>query len=500
MTKQRSANMTRYLALLLVALIAIGAVNVVASPTHAHARKHQQHHADGVQAVMAGHESARWAQHRRVSSATTIRHAVQTLFGPGTRNATDKLAWDRLAELTDTYGPRPGGSQGLEKSIDWMVELAKKDGFDVYTEEVPIKYWRRGVESATLITDTWTTPLHMDGLGFSAPTPKDGIEAEVFVANGFDDLDHAGAAGQLKGKIVLLNYEWTKYSDGVKYRTTGAKRAEKWGAVAYLVRSVTPFSMRTPHTGNSQTAGIPAAALAVEDANILARIFARDHVAAPRVRLVMQSETGVSMSRNTVVEMRGTERPNDVVLVGGHIDSWDKGVGAQDDGTGFMAAYHALYLLKHRVQVQPAHTLRAVLFTAEETGVQGGDAYYAAHVNDEAKIRVALEVDEGVLTPRGLVLDGTKLDDAAWDMYQGISAMLKEVGVRGWRVERGYAGADVAKWCKHAVCGEWVNDTGDYYFRYHHTPADMMEAVDPVDLEDVASTLAIYALALPHAE
>ncbi|KAJ3366106.1 hypothetical protein GGF31_008173 [Allomyces arbusculus] len=482
--------MTRYLVLLLVALVAIGVANVSASPMHLRARKQQHHHVRGVQAdVMASRESAHWAQRRRVSQRTSIRHAVQTLFGPGARNATDALAWDRLAELT-----------GLEKSIEWMVKLAKKDGFDVYTEEVPIMYWHRGVESATLITDTWTTPLHMDGLGFSAQTPKDGIEAEVFVVNGFDGLDHAGAAGKLKGKIVLVNYEWTSYGEAVKYRTTGAKRAEKWGAVAYLVRSVTPFSMRTPHTGNSQTAGIPAAALAVEDANILARIFARDHVAAPRVRLVMQSEKGMAMSRNTIIEMRGTERPNDVVLVGGHIDSWDKGVGAQDDGTGFMAAYHALYLLKHRVQVQPAHTLRAVLFTAEETGVQGGDAYYAAHVNDEAKIRVALEIDEGVFTPRGLVLDGTMLDDTAWDTYQEISAMLKEVDARGWRVERGNAGADVAKWCKHAVCGQWENDTGSYYFNYHHTAADMMDVVDPADLEDVASTLAIYALALPHAE
>ncbi|ORZ29659.1 hypothetical protein BCR44DRAFT_49935 [Catenaria anguillulae PL171] len=432
--------------------------------------------------------------HARSATSAIVRQE------PGDDDPPSNLttAWDRLAEMTDTFGPRPGGSQALEQSIDWMVEQAKKDGFEVHTEDVPIPFWKRGQEYATLTTPTWTTNLSLVGLGFSAPTPPQGIDAPVYVVKDRAQLDEAGERGDLKGKIVLINHAWESYGVGSAYRSSAALWAEKWGAVAALIQSVTPYSMRTPHTGGSKRAGIPAAALAVEDANIIARIFARSKGQQPRIRLYMESESGDAVSRNVVVDLPGADPvlAKDVVLFGGHIDSWDKGVGAQDDGIGMMTMYQAIYLLKHAVKFTPRRTLRVVFFTAEETGIFGGNAYFEAHAKD-TNVVSAIESDTGVFTPWGLTLGGQLLTDAALRQFEAIGENIRDNGGRGWRVKRGYAGADVEKWCVQAVCGSWVSATGDdVYFRYHHTAADMMDAINPLDAEEAAATVAIYAAAL----
>ncbi|KAI9190381.1 hypothetical protein H9P43_001815 [Blastocladiella emersonii ATCC 22665] len=411
----------------------------------------------------------------------TLFRRVQTKAFQSGSNVT--TAWDRLAELT-----------ALENSIDWMAQRAKADGFDVHTEDVTIPKWTRGEESATLITDTWTTNLAVVGLGFSPSTPPEGIKAPVYVVSTLEELETVGAQGLLRDKIVLVNHKWEGYGTGSKYRQISAERAAQ-GALACLIQSVTPYSMRSPHTGTSKRASIPAAALAVEDANIVSRIFARSHGTSPVLHLTMASELGTAVSRNTVIELRGTERPDEVILLGGHIDSWDKGVGAVDDGAGFMVTYQALYLLRHVAQYVPRRTLRVVLFTAKETGVFGGNAYYGAHRDEQ--VLVALESDEGVFTPRGLTLGGAGLSEETFEGFVQVGESVRQAGGRGWHVERGGAGEDVAKWCSQAVCGQWMSDTpDDVYFRYHHTSAAMMEALDPADLEEVAATFAAYAMAL----
>ena len=254
----------------------------------------------------------------------------------------DSAAWNRLALLADTFGNRPTGSARLEHAIDWIVEQMKKDGLDnVHTEPVTVSHWERGAESAVLLSPRLDT-LHMLGLGKSVGTPKGGITAPVLVVKDFADL--RAHAADAKGKIVLFDFPFSTtkrpfeaYGEAVAYRGVGADSAMQFGAVAVLVRSVTPMSLRTPHTGalryGDSTRRIPAAAVSVEDAQMLHRM--QDRGQKVEVRLTMGARfLPMTQSRNVVAEVRGTERPDEVIVLGGHIDSWDVGSGAMDDGGG----------------------------------------------------------------------------------------------------------------------------------------------------------------------
>jgi carboxypeptidase Q len=273
----------------------------------------------------------------------------------------DTAAWTRLAELTDTYGHRLAGSKSLEDAVAWAVGEMSRDGLEnVRGEKVMVPHWVRGRESAELVGPV-RHPLVMLGLGNSVGTPPGGIEAEAVVVRSFDELDERGAS--LAGKIVVFNVPWTGYGETVRYRSAGASRAAAHGAVGMLLRSVGQPGLRTPHTGALTYAPgqpqIPAAAIANEDADRLQRLQDRGQKLV--VRLMMEARMlPDAESANVIGEIAGRERPEEIVVLGCHFDSWDVGTGATDDGGGCIASWEAVRLMK-KLGLRPRSTVRAVL-------------------------------------------------------------------------------------------------------------------------------------------
>src|SRR3954453_1251131 len=294
------------------------------------------------------------ADHLSAQSSTAVRPKgrLTETYGPAAdsliRAATrDSAAYRRLGELVDRFGSRFSGSTSLEAAIDWIVAEMKSDGLShVRGEPVMVPHWVRGSESAWLIQPR-RTPLAMLGLGGSVPTPAGGITAQVLVVSSFHDLQ--AQAGKARGKIVLFDAPFTSYRETVQYRVQGASAAARAGAVACLIRSIASFSIRSPHTGvmhyDSTVARIPAAALSVEDAEMLHRIQDRGQPVVVTLRMSARTLPDAP-SRNAVAEIVGRELPDEVVVLGGHIDSWDVGQGAMDDGGGAVAAWETLRLMK----------------------------------------------------------------------------------------------------------------------------------------------------------
>ena len=414
----------------------------------------------------------------------------------------DSAAWKRLAELTDKFGPRFSGTKNLENAIDWIVAEMKKDGFDnVHTEPAMVTHWVRGAESAELVSPR-SKSIRMLGLGRSVGTPAAGISGSVLVVHNFAELRARKA--EAKGKIVLYNFPFdttvhpfVAYSQAVQYRGVGADSATQFGAVAALVRSVTPKSLSTPHTGgmgygpDSTRHGpkIPTAAITVEDAEMLQRMQDRGEKIV--VRLKMSAQTlPPAPSRNIVAEIRGSERPNEVIVMGGHIDSWDVGQGAMDDGGGSVAAWEALRLIKQS-GVRPRRTIRVVLWTNEEIGLAGGLAYRDAHKAELDNHIYAMESDNGVFKPQGVAFAGS---EAGLRFMKGIVPLLKKLGADS--VEAGGSEADVGPINALGVPALSINTYPWRYFWYHHTDADTMDKLDPRDVASCAAVMAVLANAI----
>jgi len=338
---------------------------------------------------------------------------------------TNAKGFERLAELCDTFGPRFTGSQNLEDAIDWILEKMEEDGLaNVHGEKVKVPRWVRGKESMALISPH-KKEMHILGLGGSIGTPKKGIRGEVFVVNSFDDLE--ANAEKAKGKIVLFNVPFTSYGETVQYRYGGAPAAAKAGAVASLVRSIGPFSLNTPHTGGMRyedgVKKIPHAAITLENAEMFQRI--QDRGGTITVKLKMDGHyIPDGWSRNVVAELPGTEFPEEVIVMGGHIDSWDVGQGAMDDGGGCVAAWEAVRLLKE-LGLQPKRTIRVVMWTNEENGTRGGNAYRDQYINELDDHILAIESDGGVFSPEGFGFTGS---DAARTLVQDIANLLEPIG------------------------------------------------------------------------
>jgi len=400
----------------------------------------------------------------------------------------DSAAWNRIAELVDGFGPRFSGTPELERAIDWVLAQMQADGLEnVHAEPVMVPRWVRGRESATLLAPR-ETELHMLGLGGSIGTPAEGIEAEVLVVGSFDELQRRAA--EARGRIVLFDVPFTTYGETVQYRGTGAIAAARAGAVASLIRSVGPFGMQTPHTGGMRYADsvrqIPAAALSMEDAMMLRRMQERGD--RPRVRLRMEAHTlPDAPSRNVVAEIRGRELPDEVVVIGGHIDSWDITPGAMDDAGGCVAAWEAVRLMK-ALGLRPRRTVRVVLWTNEENGLRGGNAYRDAHRAELANHVLAIESDAGVFAPQGFGFTGT---DAAFDLVRRIGGLLEPIGADS--VRRGGGGADIGPIMALGVPGMGLEVEGSRYFWYHHTAADTPDKLDPRDVGRSVATLAVMA-------
>lgn len=402
----------------------------------------------------------------------------------------DSFAYARLTELVDRFGHRLSGSASLEQAIDWMLAEMKRDGLDnVRGEPVMVPHWVRGEETAELVAPR-RMRLPMLGLGGSVGTPEGGLSAEVLVVGSFEELERR--AGEARGKIVLFDAPFTSYGQTVRYRRDGAVAAARAGAVASLIRSVGPYSMRTPHTGAMvyDTTGavprIPHAALAAEDAAMIHRMADRGERVV--IRLVMGArQLPDAPSRNVVAELVGRERPDEVVVLGGHIDSWDVGQGAMDDGGGVVAAWEAVRLMQ-RLGLRPRRTVRVVGWTNEENGLRGGTAYRDAHRAEVDRHVLAIESDGGVFSPRGFGFTGS---DRARAMVRDVASLLRRIGADSIGPSGG--GADIGPITRLGVPAMGLEVDGTRYFWFHHTDADTIDKLDPAELGRCVAALAVMA-------
>ena len=404
----------------------------------------------------------------------------------------DQFAWNRLALLTDSVGHRLSGSPQLDRAIAWAAAEMKRDGLEnVHTEKVMVPKWVRGAESAEVVAPSHHT-LAMLGLGGSVGTPKDGIEAPVVVVHGFEELE--AHASDLTGRIVLLNVAFTNYPETSRYRRAGASRAARHGAIAVLVRSIGPDGFRLPHTGSldyaAGAARIPAAALSSEDADLIERLIARREKVVVRLKMEAHTEPDVE-SANVVGELRGRELPDDVVVVGGHLDSWDVGAGATDDGGGCVVAMDALRIMK-KLGLRPRRTVRVVLWTNEENGGRGGTAYRDQHRAELGRHIAMIESDNGVFRPLGF---GVAAGDAARKTIAAIASLLAPIGAS--EVVAGGDGADIAPSVREAhILALSLEVDGSRYFTVHHTQADTIDKIEPGEISKCAAAMAVMTYVL----
>ena len=399
----------------------------------------------------------------------------------------DDFAWQRLAEFTDTYGNRLSGSENLTRAIAWAAEAMKKDGLEnVHTEKVMVPKWTRGRESAEII-DPPRHALTILGLGGTIATPPNGLEAEVLVVESFNEL--RTRAADAKGRIVLFNEPFTNYADTVTYRTGSARAAAQAGAVGVLIRSVGPVGLRTPHTGSVQYQSdlppIPAAAITGEDANRIARLSARGRKVRIHLSLEGHSEPDAE-SANVVAEIRGRERPDEVVVLGGHIDSWDVGAGASDDGVGCVITWEALRIMK-KLGLQPRRTVRLVLWTNEENGTRGAAAYAEKYASTAMNHVFALEADSGVFEPARFGFTGSL---AARNVIRDITSLLAPLNLAETISGGGGADIDPIAQAGRAPTMAYMGDP-TRYFTIHHTPADTVERIAPEEVSKGAAAIAV---------
>jgi carboxypeptidase Q len=328
----------------------------------------------------------------------------------------------------------------------------------------------------------------MLGLGGSIGTPPGGIEAEVLVVSSYDELTRR--ADQARGRIVLFDVPFTTYGETVQYRGTGAIEAARNGAVAAMIRSVGPFGMRTPHTGamryDDAVTRIPAFAISMEDAGMLHRM--QDRGERIVVRLEMDAHTlPDTESRNVIGELVGRELPGEIVVIGGHIDSWDVGTGAMDDAGGVVIAWEAIRLMRE-LGLRPRRTIRVVGWTNEENGLRGGTAYRDAHRDELDRHVLAIESDGGVFRPTGFGFTGP---DAARDVIRQIAPLLRRVGADS--IGPGGGGADIGPIMQLGVPGMSHNVDGSKYFWYHHSHADTVDKLDPREVAMNVAAMAVMA-------
>ncbi|MCO4761436.1 MAG: M20/M25/M40 family metallo-hydrolase [Myxococcales bacterium] len=421
----------------------------------------------------------------------------------------DGHAWRLLATLCDTWGHRLSGSASLEGAIDWAVQTLKAGGItNARREEVIVPHWVRGQESATLLSPKiagQSVSMAMLGLGNSVGTPPAGVTSEVLVVH--NDAEFHALGDRVHGKIVLFNNPmpaWTEhdgacYGKTVVYRVKGAIMAAKRGAVAVLIRSVTARSLRSPHTGmlryDNKTRKIPAAALSTEDADRIDRLTQAGHKV--RVRLTMGASFKTpSKSANVVAEIIGRERPEEVVIVSGHIDSWDVGQGAHDDGVGVIMAMETLMTLK-RLGLQPRRTIRAVLWTNEENGMAGVRSYLKRHKAELPNHVAAIEADAGGFLPVrwGVSVRDPERQRRAAETVAAFLPRARAVApaVASMTVKPGSSAPDVGWFRRHGVPALGLFTHGERYFDYHHTKADTVDKVDPQELSLSAAAMATLA-------
>jgi hypothetical protein len=441
----------------------------------------------------------------------------------------DDEGYAHLAYLTDHIGKRLSGSLQLNTAVEWGAELMRKAGLqNVQIQPVMVPHWVRGNESASITykgeAGTITKPLHMLGLGMSVGTPKGGITAPAVFVHDFRELD-ALSNDQVKGKIVVFNPGWHGYGVGSMYRTGSQGRAAAKGATAVLVRSATGLAMQTPHTGtlryDEKQIKIPSAAISVEDALLIERLAKEGPV---QVHLEMDAHTEPEVKAGNVIgEIVGSEHPEQVVVLGGHIDSWDVGQGAQDDGSGIMATFEAVSLI-HKLGLKPKRTIRIVFWVNEENGGAGGRAY-RQWIGDKIGDQVAaIEMDGGAEKPLGIgygafggprrpappapgaatappaarpTFDESSLSPEEKQSFAYLCDIVSLLGsIDTDTVSPGGGGSDIGPIVADGVPALSPRTVGEHYFDWHHTEADTLDKVDPDSFKRNTAMLSVVAYVL----
>jgi len=418
-------------------------------------------------------------------------------------------AWNKMEALCLEIGHRLSGSPQLDQAITWAVHTMKADGQqNVIAEPVMVPRWVRGSESATMIAPRHER-LGMLGLGGSVGTSQKGITAQVVVADSEDALKALGES--VKGKIVLFNQAMppydpergSGYGTGVYFRTHGARLASEQGAVAVLVRSATARSLRSPHTGamryGDAKVKIPAAAITLEDTDMIARLVKRGVRVMVSLKMAAKTYPDVA-SANVIGELVGRSHPDEFVVIGGHIDSWDVGQGAHDDGAGCVMAMEAINVLR-KMNLRPRRTIRVVMWTNEENGLRGGRAYAKQHEAELPRHVAAIESDSGAFAPRGFSVDcvDEQREALAAEQLKEIVGLMQSLGPLESNV--GGSGADVSPMKPSGVVLMGQRVEGSTYFDYHHTMADTLDKVDPTLLSKNVAAMATMAYILadmPH--
>jgi carboxypeptidase Q len=417
----------------------------------------------------------------------------------------DDYAYRQLAHLTENIGPRPSGSPQAKAASDYVAAELRKLGLDVHLEEAKVPHWVRGAETAQLIEYPGQVPettqkIVLCALGGSSATPADGLIAEVVVVNNFDELTALGR-DKVAGKIVLFNEIFDKqksaggmafqaYGEAVRYRGAGARVAADMGAAAALVRSVGDADFRLPHTGFSYPAGIPAGAVTAEDADLIAHLATQGKV---RMHLTLTPQKlPDTTGYNVIADLKGSEHPEQVVVVSGHLDSWDLGTGAIDDGAGVVVAMEAAEILQ-KLHLQPKRTLRVIAWMDEETGGSGGKTYTQEHTSDIVNHIAAIESDAGAAHPLGFE---AKMSNQAAEILRPALDVLQSIGANVLRETPESPGADITGMANAGVPALGILQDGRTYFHYHHTAADTLDKVVPSELRENAAAMAVMGYAL----
>lgn len=422
-------------------------------------------------------------------------------------NTADKIISTALADtvgfnlaryLCKNIGPRLSGSENSMKAIKWAENILNKMDLDrVWLQPVMVPHWIRGdVESAEIIDSKFNKNLNISAYGRSIATPKEGITAKVLEVNDFDELSRK--KDEAKGKIIFYNYHYNHsfietfqgYSDAIACRVAGAIEGAKVGAVGSIVRSITTKYDNVTHVGVMRAypdtvVKIPSAAIGLMDADYLSRSLKEDPDLKVNFKLSAQTLPDVQ-SYNVIGEIKGSEKPEDVIVLGAHFDSWDKGDGAHDDGAPSMQVLEVLDLFK-RLEIKPKRTIRCVLFINEENGLRGGRAY-AGYVDSAKENTIAaIESDRGAFTPRGFYVDA---DSSLVEGMQNWLPILKK-SLIDW-IKPGHSGADIGRIKGAKALMAYVPD-GQRYFDYHHSDNDVFEAVSPREMELGTAAIAIMA-------
>ena len=420
-------------------------------------------------------------------------------------------AYERLADLTDLIGPRLSGSPGAAAAVTQVADAMRKLGAKVTLQPVKVPHWVRGAESAELVGYAGkpagvSQKVVLTALGGSGATPAAGITAEVLVLHGFDELK--ARAAEVKGRIVLFDVPFDQdmadhglagpaYGQSVAYRVAGPRMAAEMGAVGALVRAVGGAAYRIPHAGSSglqDNARIPAAAVTIEDALLMTRLAKRGPI---RMHLTLTPQSLPDAdSFNVIADLPGTEKPDEVVIISGHLDSWDLATGANDDGTGVTSAMAVIDILK-KLDYRPRRTIRVIAWLNEENGTRGARAYLATQGAHAEKHVAAFESDNGSGRPFGI---RASVGTQAVKYFAPLRAALQPIGAGAFSREDALGTGDLSGLELAGVPSFEPLMDSSTYFNYHHTPADTLDKVDPDNLRRHVAVMSTTAWFLANTD